>query len=83
MPDFSKTSFSPVTIAKNAVIMVVFFLIAFWSTKATVPVDDPSIQSMVAAATALAMALTAWIAWHMLRAVYLDEKEHRQKKNSG
>lgn len=79
MPDFSKPSFTPVTIAKNLILVVVFYIISFVSTRATVPVEDPSMQNIVAAFSALGMAAMAWVSWHMLRAVYLDEKEHRAK----
>lgn len=73
-----KKSVSAVTILIDLVFTAVAFAIFYWLIESHVPSNDPKMVMLWAALAAGCMAGVFWLAWQMLKVVFIFQRDSRK-----
>jgi hypothetical protein len=73
-----KKSVSAVTIIIDLVLTAIAFAIFYWLVESHVPSNDPTMVMLWGALAAGCMAGVFWMAWQMLKVVYIFQRESRK-----
>jgi hypothetical protein len=73
-----KKSVSAVTIIIDLVLTAIAFGIFYWLVESHVPSNDPKMVLFFGASAAGCMAGVFWLAWQMLKVVYIFQRDSRK-----
>lgn len=73
-----KKSVSAVTIVIDLVLTAIAFAIFYWLVESHVPSNDPKMVMFFGASAAACMAGVFWMAWQMLKVVFIFQRESRK-----
>jgi hypothetical protein len=73
-----KKSVSAVTIIIDLVLTAIAFGIFYWLVESHVPSNDPKMVMFFGASAAGCMAGVFWMAWQMLKVVFIFQRESRK-----
>jgi hypothetical protein len=74
----AKKSVSIVTVIIDLVLTAIAFVIFYWLVNSHVPSNDPKMVLFFGGSAAACMAGVFWLAWQMLKVVYIFQRDSRK-----